>query len=78
MMALREFIDEDGRDWCAWDTTPTSTQVRREFAGGWLTFESEREKRRVAPVPEDWERMPVEQLRLLLRTATANTPGGPS
>ena len=37
---------------------------------GWLVFESETEKRRFMPVPEDWETYPDDRLLLLLRVAT--------
>jgi hypothetical protein len=30
--------------------------------GGWLVFDSEEEKRRLSPVPQDWESCPVGQL----------------
>lgn len=74
-MALREFTDESGRAWCAWDTRPTSAQVRPEFADGWLTFESEGEKRRLSPVPDGWDTLPIDRLWLLLRTADVNGGG---
>jgi hypothetical protein len=30
--------------------------------GGWLVFDSEEEKRRLSPVPGDWEQCPVDRL----------------
>ena len=33
------------------------TPVASEFAAGWLCFECPTEKRRLAPVPEGWERV---------------------
>lgn len=33
-----------------------------ELDGGWLCFMSDQEKRRLNPVPEDWERCPDESL----------------
>lgn len=30
--------------------------------GGWLVFDSEEEKRRLSPVPPDWEACPVDRL----------------
>ena len=30
--------------------------------GGWLVFDSEEEKRRLSPVPDDWESCPVDRL----------------
>lgn len=31
--------------------------------GGWLAFDSEEEKRRLSPVPEDWEVCPERRLK---------------
>ena len=39
------------------------------FEHGWLTFESRGEKRRLAPVPRDWERLDDSGLRVLLGRA---------
>lgn len=33
------------------------TAIATEFAAGWLCFECVNEKRRLAPVPEGWERV---------------------
>lgn len=40
------------------------------FSGGWLIFESERERRRLSPIPSDWENVPAEQLSALCSRAT--------
>jgi len=50
------------------------SQVRRAlltgpFAEGWLCFETEREKRRLTPIPKDWTVCSDEQLEGYLRTA---------
>jgi hypothetical protein len=39
------------------------------FANGWLCFESDDEKRRLAPVPVEWENADAEGLETLLRAA---------
>lgn len=52
-------------------------RVRRElrirmeagFANGWLVFESDREKRRLHPIPELWAERSDEDLRALLSAA---------
>jgi hypothetical protein len=33
------------------------------YGGGWLTFESLSEKRRLIPIPSRWEDLPLEELR---------------
>ena len=67
-MSYRTFLDDDGDEWQAWDVFPSS-DVRRTLVGGWLTFQSEREKRRLAPVPLYWASADEAELRRLLATA---------
>ena len=58
-MAYREFVDNQGTMWRVWDTHPVAANTLRTvsptFAGGWLTFESTHERRRLAPIPPDWD-----------------------
>jgi hypothetical protein len=58
-VAYREFIDNSGTTWRVWDTHPVAANTLRtvspNYAGGWLTFESATERRRLAPIPPDWE-----------------------
>jgi hypothetical protein len=67
-MSYRTFLDDDGEEWQAWDVFP-STDVRRTLVGGWLTFQSPHEKRRLAPVPLYWMSADDAELRRLLATA---------
>jgi len=70
-MAYREFLDSDEVLWRVWATLPTVGKVlSKGFENGWLTFESSRERKRVAPIPEKWEEFSDAKLRLLLKTAT--------
>jgi hypothetical protein len=41
-----------------------------ELRHGWLAFQSDVERRRLAPIPEGWERLNDEDLQLLVRTAS--------
>jgi hypothetical protein len=65
---MREFRDASGIEWRVSLTPRGSDAVSREhflpeaYREGWLVFESAREKRRFAPVPADWETLPVESL----------------
>ena len=66
---LRGFIDAGGTEWRVWQVQPhvltghpdaaeTFSRVSLNgtpFANGWLCFESQAEKRRLAPIPEGWE-----------------------
>jgi hypothetical protein len=43
--------------------------VREGFEQGWLVFDNGDEKRRLAPIPEGWERMSPEELNALRNRA---------
>ena len=72
-MALREIMDPGGRVWRVWDTDPHQFAGRQviaeDYAAGWLTFECEQEKRRLAPSPADWEALDTASLLRLLSGA---------
>ncbi|HKN65927.1 MAG TPA: hypothetical protein VJW73_06600 [Gemmatimonadaceae bacterium] len=76
-MAQREFTDSKGIRWLVWSTTPTQGAVLGDMQKGWLTFESDMERRRLVPVPRDWERAADDRMELYLRAAqrvTRTTP----
>jgi hypothetical protein len=80
-MASRSFTDTSGRSWIVWDVYPSSTSsntsvgVRTDLRHGWLAFESEGLKRRLAPIPEGWSAMAEEALmELCLRAEPAKPP----
>jgi hypothetical protein len=64
---LRAFTDSTGVEWRVWDILPISGPLEAgadvlsgslkntAFANGWLCFESDNEKRRLAPIPLGWE-----------------------
>ena len=58
-VAYREYVDDMGALWRVWDTHPVAANTLRtvspNYAGGWLTFESETDRRRLAPIPAGWE-----------------------
>lgn len=76
-MASREFTDSQGTVWRVWDVTPTHLhpvtrggEYMEPWAGGWLTFESAGEKRRlVAPYPSRWHEYGLAELELMLKAA---------
>jgi hypothetical protein len=78
-MAVREFTDEHGVAWRAWDIRPEAIhpQTRAEdyladcFVVGWIVFETvaQDEKRRLCPWPAKWAKASVGQLRELLARA---------
>jgi len=44
-------------------------QVASEYSSGWLCFESEGDKRRLAPVPDGWYQAGTDRLATLLEAA---------
>lgn len=60
-MALRNFTDSAGHTWRVWNVVPHYAVDRDEdqmtpgLQGGWLCFENSGEKRRLSPIPDDWE-----------------------
>jgi hypothetical protein len=68
---VRSFVDRNGTQWQVWMTTPGSpTLVAPELARGWLTFASDTGRRRLYPVPSNWEQVSEERLELMCRAAT--------
>jgi hypothetical protein len=54
-----------------------SVTVASEFSQGWLCFESEGEKRRLAPVPPDWHEAGPDRLSSWLQAAKRVVKCGP-
>lgn len=64
-----QFVDSKGRDWAVREVKdpnlamiPPQLLTQPAFAGGWLLFETRGEKRRLAPYPDDWTHLSVQQL----------------
>lgn len=72
---MREFSDAAGIAWKVFRAIPHSTPSGREkvlpeaFRDGWLVFECDAERRRLAPIPDDWEELADEQLERLCSAA---------
>jgi len=77
---MRHFRDKAGVEWQVYLTARGSDAVSRgqflpeAFREGWLVFESPREKRRLAPVPANWESLSNEALAALCEQAPPQTP----
>lgn len=72
----RVFDDERDVRWHVFAVRRASDTVDRAqlpeaYRAGWLVFESAEELRRVAPIPDDWENLPVDELRRLCHTAAS-------
>jgi hypothetical protein len=64
-----QFVDSKGRDWSVREVKdpnlamiPPHLLTQPAFARGWLLFETDGEKRRLAPYPDDWADLSVPQL----------------
>lgn len=85
-MAVREFADEIGRKWRAWEVTPESVhpQTRAEdyladcYRAGWIVFETfdGSEKRRLCPPPYAWHERSDEDLVALIDRSEILLPRG--
>jgi hypothetical protein len=84
-MATRGFTDQAGVEWLIWRVTPGQnarapgrpTTLPEELAQGWLCFESVAGKRRMYPVPPDWETLADDKLELLCRAGVPVQPREP-
>jgi hypothetical protein len=81
-VSLRVITDPAGTVWHAWSVTPASFDARTpltvapQYASGWLAFEQvaegpngPAEKRRLTPVPVEWETASDDTMRALLAAA---------
>ena len=80
-MAVRDFVDAKGTTWKVWPVTPTSLQPKTaaedylgEYEEGWLCFESNVERRRLAKYPPNWEELSDNGLNKLLKEAVPVIP----
>ena len=74
-MGARQFTDEAGRVWVAWNVTP-SPREGSASAESWIVFETTdgREKRRLLGYPEGWADLEESDLHGLLASAGAARP----
>jgi hypothetical protein len=76
--AHRLFVDEEGVHWDAFAVLPTTdaramARLPEPFQQGWLCFESATEKRRLGPIPEEWQSVSEDEL-LRFRDAAQPVP----
>lgn len=73
-MALRTF-DLAGRTWEVWDVRPeVPARFVDHLATGWLCFACGDERRRIWPIPEEWEEWDQRRLVSALRVSTLMPP----
>ena len=81
-MAHRVFLDADGVEWQVWAVIPTLLQrelrhkpsdshapLGSAMLAGWLAFQADVERRRLVPIPPDWETATIDGLTELLAQA---------
>lgn len=80
---LRGFTDSTGVEWRVWEVFPSKAGAPTDaekyshsslkdtaFAEGWLCFECQDQKRRLAPIPPDWAQREIPVLEQLCAQAT--------
>lgn len=70
----RVFEDIRGKRWHVFAVRPSVPTAERvalpeAFRQGWLSFEASDEMRRVAPIPDGWEELTIDDLRQLCHKA---------
>ena len=71
-MAHRVFHDASANAWEVWEVRPTMADRRLrvrladELRNGWLAFQCTADRRRLTPVPTNWESMRDDELLMLL------------
>ena len=70
----RTFVDRRGATWDVFAVHPEArlsphSQLPGTYPQGWLCFESGAEKRRLSPIPDDWQTLSDEQLERLSERA---------
>jgi hypothetical protein len=78
-MAVRVFTDSDDVRWCVWATSPIKPEcLGAEWRDGWLTFDCGASRRRLAPIPKNWEIAAADRLQLMCRAARSARTSDPS
>jgi hypothetical protein len=80
-MAVRDVVDESGVNWKVWSVSASAIHPRTaaedflgDYSEGWLCFECANQRRRLARYPQDWDRLPDNELLRLLKTAQVVAP----
>jgi hypothetical protein len=78
----RVFVDGHGERWDIWAVYPKargtpSSVLRGTFREGWLCLESPSQKRRLSPIPSEWESLSEQELGELCAKADVVAPRGP-
>ena len=81
---MRDFTDSAGNEWTVFEVSRGGTEedtwsyLPRGFRAGWLCFESDAGKRRLSPVPDEWNTLEPLELEQMLRRAAPVVRGRPN
>ena len=71
---IRQFRLDDGEECSVFRVLPgLSDLVDPDFVDGWLCFDRGSERRRLAPIPDDWESLPDGELSQMWARAQRGT-----
>jgi len=80
-MAVRDIVDENGTKWKVWSVESSAIHPKTvaedflgDFSEGWLCFECENQRRRLARYPQDWDKLADKDLLRLLKSAQTVQP----
>lgn len=77
-MTVRVFTDSNAVCWHVWATISSRPDlVSAELYDGWLTFDCGSSRRRLAPIPTNWEVATDERLELMCRAANSARTSDP-
>lgn len=79
-MSMREVGDAAGVQWTIYEVRPSperpgAPRVQATFSSGWLCFQCESGKRRLAGIPVGWSTLDDGALIALMSTAAPVVPG---
>jgi hypothetical protein len=78
-LSILSFTDSHGVAWRVWETLPGIgvVSVDGRLTGGWLTFDSQSERRRLVPIPRGWENAGAAALEAMCGDAERVRKSGP-
>ena len=78
---MRDVVDEKGTKWKIWPVSPSSIHPKTaaedylgDYSEGWLCFECDNQRRRLAGIPPGWDKLPDKELIRLVKTAHIVSP----
>lgn len=80
-MAVRDLVDGNGVRWKVWSVAKSAIHPKTaaedflgDYSEGWLCFECDNQRRRLARFPREWDKLPDAELLKLLQSAQVVQP----